>query len=120
MDGLTMLRAARRAGLAVAEDDGRLVVRGPRRLEPVARELLAHKAGVLDALAAERTALDPRMAAMLAQIPPAGAIPLLLARPSSHAGPRACCSCGEPLAEAERYRCRPCVDAAVRVLERLP
>jgi hypothetical protein len=120
VDGLTVLREARRAGLAVTEDDGRLVVRGPCRLEPVARELLAHKAGVLDALAAERTALDPRMAAMLAQIPPAGAIPLLLARPDWPARPGACCSCGEPLAQAERYRCRPCVDAAVRVLESRP
>jgi hypothetical protein len=50
MDGLTLLREARAAGLEVQARDGRLVIRGPRRAEPVARRLLAHKALVLDAL----------------------------------------------------------------------
>lgn len=51
MDGLTLLEDARAAGLAVRADNGRLVIRGPKRAEDVALRLLAHKAAVLDALA---------------------------------------------------------------------
>lgn len=51
MDGLTALARARAAGLAVTADGDRLTVRGPKRLEPLARELLARKAEVLAALA---------------------------------------------------------------------
>jgi hypothetical protein len=50
MDGLTLLRQARDAGLAVTAAGGRLVIRGPRRAEPVALMLLAHKPEVLTAL----------------------------------------------------------------------
>ena len=120
MDGVTLLREARHAGLDVGEDDGRLVVRGPRRLEPVALQLLAHKAGVLAALAAERTDLGWRMRAMRAMAPAYGPIPLLLARPDAACGPGRCCSCGDSLAPADRYRCRLCVEAAVAVLEAQP
>ena len=52
MDGLTLLREARAAGLTVAADGARLCIRGPRQAEAVARRLLAHKAAVLAALAA--------------------------------------------------------------------
>jgi hypothetical protein len=48
--GLTLVQKARVAGLRLAVADGRLVVHGPRRSEPVARELLAHKADVLAVL----------------------------------------------------------------------
>jgi hypothetical protein len=51
MDGLTLLQEARTAGLDVQVRDGRLVIRGPRRAEPIARRLLDHKGLVMDALA---------------------------------------------------------------------
>lgn len=119
MDGLMLLRDARRAGLDVAEDAGCLVVRGPRRLEPVARRLLVDKAQVLAALAAERSAVGWRVRAMQTMVPSSGSIPLLLARPGLRFAPGSCCSCGDPLAPDDRYRCRPCVEAAVAVLESL-
>lgn len=50
MDGLTLLRRARLAGLRVTVRNGKLVVRGPRNREAVALELLAHKAEVVRAL----------------------------------------------------------------------
>jgi hypothetical protein len=53
MDGVTLLRRARNAGLKVAAEDGKLVVRGPRRAEPIALLLLAHKPTVIAALAGE-------------------------------------------------------------------
>ena len=51
MDALGLLAEARRAGLVVRFEAGVLVVDGPRRLEPLARALLAAKPGVLAALA---------------------------------------------------------------------
>jgi hypothetical protein len=54
MDGVTLLRRAHDAGLAVAaQEGGRLVVRGPRRAEPVALLLFANRASVIAALAAD-------------------------------------------------------------------
>lgn len=120
MDGLTLLRTARQVGLAVAEDGGRLLVRGPLRLQPDALRLLAHKDQVLRALAIERSEVEWRVTAMRASAPEQGALPLLLARPDAGRGPGRCCSCGDRLGPDDRYRCRPCVEAAVRVLETLP
>jgi hypothetical protein len=54
MDGLTLLEEARGAGLRVAAEGNRLVIRGPKTAEPLARRLLAHKAEVLAALAGPR------------------------------------------------------------------
>ena len=51
MDGLSLLRQAEEAGLAVALDGGRLVIRGSKRAEPVARLLIEHKPDVLAVLA---------------------------------------------------------------------
>jgi len=51
MDGLNLLREARAVGLAVRAEGDRLVIRGPRQAEPVARKLLAHKYDVLPLLA---------------------------------------------------------------------
>ena len=53
MDGVTLLRRARSAGLRVVAEGDKLVVRGPRRAEPVALLLLAHKPAVIAALAGE-------------------------------------------------------------------
>jgi hypothetical protein len=50
MDGLTLLRQAREAGLAVVAEGEKLVIRGPRRAELLARLLIEHKPEVLTAL----------------------------------------------------------------------
>ncbi|MBF6606815.1 MAG: hypothetical protein IVW53_14700 [Chloroflexi bacterium] len=120
MDGMTLLRGARRVGLAVAQDGDHLVVRGPRRLEREAQRLLAHKAQVLRALRIERSEVAWRVEAMRARAPEHGPIPLLLAQPDAVRGPGCCCSCGDRLERDDRYRCRPCVEAAIHVLETLP
>jgi hypothetical protein len=52
MDGLTLLSEGRAAGLTILADGGRLVIRGPRSAESVARRLLDHKTDVLATLAA--------------------------------------------------------------------
>ena len=119
MDGLTLLREARRVGLDVAEDRDHLVVRGPRRLEPVALRVLAHKPEVLRALEVERSEVAWRVAAMRTMLPAHDVLPLLLARPDRLGGPGRCCSCGDALSPGDHYRCRPCVEAVVRVLEAL-
>jgi hypothetical protein len=53
MDGLTLLDRAQKAGLAVRAEGGKLVVRGPKRAEPVVRLLAAHKGEIITALADE-------------------------------------------------------------------
>src|SRR5436309_100761 len=50
MDGLTLLHKARAAGLEVKTDGAKLIIRGPKKAEAVALELLAHKSAVLAAL----------------------------------------------------------------------
>jgi hypothetical protein len=51
MDALTLLDQARKAGLAIAGADGKLIVRGPKEAEPVVRLLAANKGEILAALA---------------------------------------------------------------------
>ena len=55
MDGVKLLAEARDAGLVVAADGDRLVIRGPKMADGLARRVLAHKADVLIVLAAEAT-----------------------------------------------------------------
>jgi hypothetical protein len=50
MDGLKLLRRARDAGLAVQVEGDKLVIRGPKRAELVARLLIDHKPEVMAAL----------------------------------------------------------------------
>ena len=50
MDGVALLAQAREAGLEVRSRGDRLVIRGPKRAENVARLLLDQKPVVLDAL----------------------------------------------------------------------
>ncbi len=59
MDGLTLLQEASAAGLMVLADGDRLVIRGPRSADAVARRLLAHKAVILAALAAGNGNTNP-------------------------------------------------------------
>ena len=67
MVGLTLLDQARAAGLTVFTDGGRLVVRGLRREEALALELLAHKDELMAHLRARaRDCLDPFVAEVVA------------------------------------------------------
>lgn len=59
MDGLTLLQEASVAGLMVLADGDRLVIRGPRSADAVARRLLAHKAVILAVLAAGNGNTNP-------------------------------------------------------------
>lgn len=114
MDGLTILREARDAGLHVSAVGNRLVVKGPRRLEAIAKTLIAQKPSVLEALAGERD-IAWRIEAMSRQVTIAGAIRLLLARPGIRFAPGSCCSCGDRL-PVDQHRCGPCAAAAVEAL----
>jgi hypothetical protein len=114
MDGLMLLRHARLVGLRVTASGDTLVVKGPRRLEPLALTLLAEKPVILRALV-EEPDVTWRIEVMRPQAMRTGPLPLLLARPGSRFQAGSCCSCGDPR-PADRYRCRPCVAAAVRVL----
>ncbi|MFI5040452.1 MAG: hypothetical protein ACHQNA_01165 [Acidimicrobiales bacterium] len=99
----------------MATDGDRLVIEGPRRLEAIAHALLAEKPTVLRALA-EEDQVAWRIAVMRPQVPSIGAIPHLLARPGVRFPLGSCCSCGDGLGPADRYRCPPCAAAAVVVL----
>ena len=50
MDGLKLLQQAREVGLRVSRRGETLIVRGPRACAPLAKELIANKADVIDAL----------------------------------------------------------------------
>lgn len=52
MDGLALLNEAQSAGLSVTADGHRLVVRGPRRADRLAKLLIQHKADILPLLSA--------------------------------------------------------------------
>lgn len=110
-----VLREARAAGLLIQADGDRLLVRGPKRLQAMAQEVLRHKREILAFLAAERDEIAWRAATMRGQILPGKAIPFLVAR-ACQAGPGKCLSCGEDLASGERVRCQWCVRAAQQVL----
>ena len=111
----TVLAEARAVGLEVRAETDRLVVRGPRLHEAIARDLLEQKPAVLELLAAEEIALAWRVEAMRAQVPLRGPIPMLVAREVA-VGPGNCLSCGEELAPGRTVRCALCVRAAQRVL----
>ena len=110
-----VLVEARAVGLEVRAETDRLIVRGPRRHEAIARELLVQKLAVLDLLAEEETALAWRVEAMRAQVPQRGPIPVLVAREVAII-PGHCFSCGESLAPGRTVRCAVCIRAAQRVL----
>ncbi len=111
-----VLDESRAAGLEVRAEGGRLVVRGPRTQEGLARRLLERKAEVLALLAADEAEVAWRLEAMRPQVPPRGPIPVLVARDAPV--PAGCCiSCGDGLREGRRFRCSPCAQAAGRVLD---
>ncbi|SRR5260221_997570 len=124
MDGLTLYKEALAAGLEVRAAGEKLVVRGPRRLAPLARELLAQKPVIMALLAAEDTEIVWRAEVMRSQVPPPPhAIGFLLARPElrdawRELGSNHCHSCGEPLPPGHVVhivpRCALCCRAAER------
>ena len=69
MDGMILLEEARAAGLSVTADGDRLRIRGPRRADPVARRLLAHKPDVLSALVELASLPDPPPGVSLQDLP---------------------------------------------------
>ncbi len=112
-----MVGSLRRRGiLLVPAPDGRLRYRPRQALSGAERAaLVRHRDEILALLDADP--IGWRAAVMAAQVPRAGAIPLLVARPGIRFLPGSCCSCGDLLSPDERYRCGPCVAAVVAVLE---
>ncbi len=104
--------ALRRRGILLTPAaDGRLRYRPRDSLTATERAELARH---LDAIAALFNA-DPigwRAAVMVTQVPRAGAVPLLLARPGVAFPLGSCCSCGDPR-PSDGYRCAPCVAATI-------
>lgn len=119
MTAAEVLGSLRRRGIVVVPSgDGRLRVRPRDALTAAECEDLArHRDAILALFDADP--IGWRAAAMAAQLPRSGAIPLLLARPGAGVSPDGCCSCGDPLRVDERYRCRACAAAAVAALEAL-
>lgn len=109
-----LLAEARVAGLKVVADGDQLVVRGSRDQGALVERLMADKAGVLAALADEAE-VAWRVAAMAAQVPVTGTLPILETRPCK-AGPTDCLSCGDPMEAGQRYRCRACAEVARRAV----
>ncbi len=61
MDGVALLKQAASVGLSVRADGDKLVIRGPRKAEPVVRLLTEHKPAVLAAINAEPSANLPKV-----------------------------------------------------------
>jgi hypothetical protein len=132
VDVMMLLRQAQEAGLDVRAEAGKLVVRGPKKAEPLARELLDHTAEVLPLLLVDELlvqasepgaatnlsaeVLQPeiawRLEAMLCQVPERGVIPFLVARPDAPPSLTTCLSCEGSLADERLCRCQPCSRAA--------
>ena len=87
-----MLEAAEVAGLEVRVEGDRLVVRGPRKAEPVAKQLLDHKAELVTHLSrspATATAVTRAYEAALAR--------WLNGHPPSNIDPDRCAACDGPV-----------------------
>jgi hypothetical protein len=117
VDGMTLLEEARVAGLEVTAEGDRLIVRGPRSAESLAKTLLEHKSELIVILRMKDAEVACRVQAMLAQIPDNGPIPFLVAREAVEPQAGCCLSCGESLGTGDRYRCTPCGRAANLALE---
>ncbi len=129
MDGLTLLRQARAAGLAVRADGERLTVRGPRSWAGLAEALLAQKAEIVALLTEEEAPVPPppaptsrysaddpevawRVQAMCERLKTAGVGLLFLTVREVLRRHPGCMSCGLALGLEERVRCGYCARAA--------
>lgn len=108
-------RLRQRGIVVVPAGDGQLRY-SPKDLPSSAElaELERCRDAILELL--ERDPVGWRASVMVRQMTRAGATPLLLARPGIRFPAGTCCSCGDPLSQDDRYRCRPCVEAAVAAL----
>ncbi len=94
MDGLNLLDRARLAGLKVRADGDRVVVRGRRSQEHLARELLAHKAEVMAELHREQAGPWPKeTVAITADIFGVRTVADLMALGTTGRSPGACYAC---------------------------
>ena len=115
-DPTILIKEARAAGLTVAADGDRLVVRGAKEHSDLAKALLADKARVLAALTDGAEAeVAWRVAVMAPQVPTSGTIPVLVTQPCGP-GSTDCLSCGCPMEAGQLYVCRACAEAARRVV----
>lgn len=120
MSPAALVGSLRRRGVLLAPaGDGRLRYHPRAALSGADREFLARNRAAILALF-DADPIGWRAAIMAAQVSRTVVLPVFLARPGVRFAPGSCCSCGDPLDRDERYRCRPCVAAAVRVLEFVP
>ncbi len=83
----------------------------------LAATIKPHKPALIALLQEEDAAISWRVEAMRKQIPAAGAVPFLVARPGVSPAAGACLSCGDPIKLVGYVpRCRLCAVAAGRVL----
>jgi hypothetical protein len=115
-----MVGALRQRGiLVVPSGDGRLRYRPREALSGAERAVLVrHRDAILALFDADP--IGWRITVMADQVPKTGGIPLLLARPGMRIARGTCLSCSDVLALDDRYRCGPCVAAAVALLDRIP
>jgi hypothetical protein len=120
MSPAALVGSLRRRGVLLAPaGDGRLRYHPREALSEADREFLARNRAPILALF-EADPVGWRAAVMAAQARRSVVLPLFLARPGVRFALGSCCSCGDPLARDERFRCCPCVAATVRVLEAVP
>jgi hypothetical protein len=120
MTAAEMVGTLRQRGIIVVPSgDGRLRYCPREALSAADRAVLArHRDAILAVLDADPVGW--RATVMAAQVPRTGAIPLLLARPGIRIARGTCLSCGDSLTSDDRYRCGPCVAAAVALLDGVP
>ena len=106
-------------GVLIEVTGDRLRVDAPKgAITPELRAALtARKAEVLAILNTPDDEIKWRVEAMLPQIPNAGPIPFLAAKPGEAIAPNCCHSCGDFLNGTKGYICGPCSQAKHRVLE---
>ena len=112
----SLLTATRERGVRFRLAGGEVQYQPPDALDGSERHALRMDR---EEIVAVLMAVDWRRDAMHSQVPPAGPIPLLMARPGIRAEPGTCCSCGEPLdpSSGARYRCELCTWAAKEAIE---
>jgi hypothetical protein len=108
MDRLTLLAQAQEAGLEVKVDGDRLVIRRPKRAEPLAKELLAHKQAVLEALSVHPTTAPLSHQERGASLPDYAATACVCPVPIGPTGNTRCPACQLPLICPGCGRCRGC------------
>jgi hypothetical protein len=120
MDVQELLTELERRGVQMLVDGERLRYRPKGAVSDGLRAAIAeHQHALVARLTEDGAEVRWRADAMRAQLPPTGPIPVLAARPITAWAPGGCSSCGDPLGPEERYRCGPCIRAALRVLREL-